>query len=77
MARDHDDSEYGPTGDLRIAAAVSPGGRVVATDLSPSMGSATEVRATTAGADNVEVASARRRIDITARNPDTHQGEEP
>ena len=51
MARDHDGSEYG---------AVSPGGRVVATDLSPNMGSATEVRATTAGADDVEVASARK-----------------
>jgi len=67
MARDHDDSECGPAGDLHnaVAAAVSPGGRVVATDLAPNMGSATEVRATAAGADS------------TARNPDTHQGGEP
>jgi SAM-dependent methyltransferase len=41
---------------IAVAAAVSPGGRVVATDLSPNMGSATEVRAAAAGADNVEVA---------------------
>ena len=41
---------------IAVAAAVKPGGSVVATDLSPHMGSATEVRATTAGADNVEVA---------------------
>jgi SAM-dependent methyltransferase len=40
---------------IAVAAAVTPGGSVVATDLSPKMASATEVRATTAGADNVEV----------------------
>jgi SAM-dependent methyltransferase len=41
---------------IAVAAAVSPGGSVVATDLSPKMASATEVRATSAGVDNVEVA---------------------
>lgn len=40
---------------IAVAAAVSPGGWVVATDLSPKMASATEVRATTAGAHNVKV----------------------
>jgi len=40
---------------MAVAAAVAPGGRVVATDLSPKMVSATEVRATTAGAHHVEV----------------------
>jgi SAM-dependent methyltransferase len=41
---------------IAVAAAVTPGGCVTATDLAPKMVSATEVRATGAGAGNVDVA---------------------
>jgi SAM-dependent methyltransferase len=53
---------------IAVAAAVSPGGSVVATDLSPRMVSATEVRAITAGADNVEVACCNAQ-DLTVDGP--------
>ena len=41
---------------MAVAAAVSPGGHVVATDLSPQMTVATEALAVTTGTSNVEIA---------------------